>query len=72
MGGINLRAAEVDADGNIFQLLSEPTEAEKGWRYTLHKLTEMIKMISGSESVPPPLRSEKRHYTKPAESSRLG
>ncbi|PPA69141.1 ROK family protein [Jeotgalibacillus proteolyticus] len=66
LGGTNLRVAEVDNTGEILQMLSEPTEVEKGYSYTLNKMINMINMIKGGRPLsgigigaPGPLDSQK-------------
>ncbi len=51
LGGTNVRAALVDAQGNILQVVKRATEVEKGTAHVMQTIKEMIKEIDGYESV---------------------
>ena len=46
LGGTNVRVAIVNKNGQVEELLQEPTEAEKGHLHTIKKMVNMIHTIS--------------------------
>ncbi|KKI92406.1 glucose kinase [Bacillus sp. SA1-12] len=51
LGGTNLRVALVNKQGEIVQICKSPTEAEKGYHYTIDKMLNMIKEVSNSNRI---------------------
>ncbi len=49
LGGTNVRVAKVDENGNILQLVKQPTEVDKGREYVVEKIISMIESIEGYE-----------------------
>lgn len=49
LGGTNVRFAKVDENGNILQLVKQPTEVDKGREYVVEKIISMIESIEGYE-----------------------
>lgn len=47
LGGTNVRVAKVDEDGNILQIVKEPTEIGKGTEHVIAKIISMIERIDG-------------------------
>jgi len=49
LGGTNVRAAKVDEQGRLLQVVKEATEIEKGVDHVIHKIISMIESIDGYE-----------------------
>ena len=47
LGGTNVRVAKVDQEGNILQIVKEPTEIGKGTEHVISKIISMIERIDG-------------------------
>lgn len=49
LGGTNVRAAKVDQNGNVLQIVKSPTEMNKGTEHVIQKIIELIERIDGNE-----------------------
>lgn len=49
LGGTNIRAAKVDEDGNILQILKDSSEPEKGVEHVMDKMINLIESIDDYE-----------------------
>lgn len=49
LGGTNIRAAKVDENGKVLQILKDVSEPDKGCEHVLNKMIELIKKIDGYE-----------------------
>lgn len=49
LGGTNIRAAKVDEDGNILQILKDSSEPEKGVEHVMDKMINLIEGIDDYE-----------------------
>lgn len=47
LGGTNVRAAKVDEQGQLLQVVKEATEIDKGVDHVIHKIISMIESIDG-------------------------
>lgn len=47
LGGTNIRAAKVDEEGTILQMVKDVSEPEKGAEHVLNKMIELIERIDG-------------------------
>ncbi|WP_416327064.1 ROK family protein [[Eubacterium] hominis] len=47
LGGTNVRVAKVDENGNILQIVKEPTEVGKGVQHVVDKIIKLIESIDG-------------------------
>lgn len=47
LGGTNVRAAKVDEQGHLLQVVKEATEIDKGVDHVIHKIISMIESIDG-------------------------
>ena len=47
LGGTNVRVAKVDEEGNILQIVKEPTEVAQGTEHVINKIISMIEKIDG-------------------------
>ena len=47
LGGTNVRVAKVDEEGNILQIVKEPTEVAQGTKHVINKIISMIEKIDG-------------------------
>lgn len=50
LGGTNVRAAKVDENGKVLEVVKESTEIEKGVAHVMDKIVRMIQSIDGWES----------------------
>lgn len=49
LGGTNIRAAKVDEDGNILQILKDSSEPDKGVNHVMNKMINLIESIDDYE-----------------------
>ena len=49
LGGTNIRAAKVDEEGNILQMVKDVSEPDKGAEHVMSKMIELIERIDGYE-----------------------
>ena len=49
LGGTNIRAAKVDEEGNILQMVKDVSEPDKGAEHVISKMIELIERIDGYE-----------------------
>lgn len=49
LGGTNIRAAKVDEDGNILQILKDSSEPDKGVEHVMNKMINLIESIDDYE-----------------------
>lgn len=50
LGGTNVRVAKVDENGNVLQVVKEPTEMNKGTEHVIQKIIHMIEQIDDYEA----------------------
>ena len=50
LGGTNVRVAKVDENGNVLQVVKEPTEMNKGTEHVIQKIIHMIEKIDDYEA----------------------
>ena len=49
LGGTNIRAAKVDEEGHILQMVKDSSEPEKGCEHVMNKMIELIEKLEGYE-----------------------
>lgn len=49
LGGTNVRAAKVDEQGNLLQVVKQATEIDRGVDHVIQKIISMIESIDGYE-----------------------
>ena len=47
LGGTNIRAAKVDEEGNILQMVKDSSNPEKGCEHVMNKIIELIEKLDG-------------------------
>lgn len=51
LGGTNVRVASVLENGEVDEMMQEPTEAEQGPKYTIEKIIRMIESVAGDQAI---------------------